>query len=48
MGLLDWNAQAIEFYRALGATVLPDWRIVRVVDRRCGPCAGPRSGQADG
>ena len=29
--VLDWNASAIEFYRALGATVLPDWRIVRVV-----------------
>ena len=47
--VLDWNAQAIEFYRALGATVLPDWRIVRVV----GPAlaalgAGPRSDQADG
>jgi GNAT superfamily N-acetyltransferase len=29
--VLDWNAPAIDFYRALGATVLPDWRIVRVV-----------------
>jgi GNAT superfamily N-acetyltransferase len=29
--VLDWNAQAIAFYRGLGATVLPDWRIVRVV-----------------
>jgi len=29
--VLDWNVQAIAFYRALGATVLPDWRIVRVV-----------------
>ncbi len=29
--VLDWNADAIDFYRALGATVLPDWRIVRVV-----------------
>jgi GNAT superfamily N-acetyltransferase len=29
--VLDWNAAAIDFYRALGATVLPDWRIVRVV-----------------
>ncbi len=29
--VLDWNAAAIEFYRSLGATVLPDWRIVRVV-----------------
>jgi GNAT superfamily N-acetyltransferase len=29
--VLDWNGSAIEFYRSLGATVLPDWRIVRVV-----------------
>ena len=29
--VLDWNTAAIDFYRALGATVLPDWRIVRVV-----------------
>ncbi len=29
--VLDWNAPAINFYRALGATVLSDWRIVRVV-----------------
>ena len=29
--VLDWNAGAIDFYRALGATILPDWRIVRVV-----------------
>jgi GNAT superfamily N-acetyltransferase len=29
--VLDWNTPAIDFYRSLGATVLPDWRIVRVV-----------------
>ncbi|HZQ62346.1 MAG TPA: GNAT family N-acetyltransferase [Casimicrobiaceae bacterium] len=29
--VLDWNASAIAFYESLGATVLPDWRIVRVV-----------------
>lgn len=29
--VLDWNAPAIDFYRSLGATVLPDWRIARVV-----------------
>jgi len=29
--VLDWNTSAIDFYRTLGATVLPDWRIVRVV-----------------
>ena len=28
--VLDWNAPAIRFYQALGADVLPDWRIVRV------------------
>src|SRR5689334_24061102 len=29
--VLDWNAPAIAFYEALGATILPDWRVVRVV-----------------
>lgn len=47
--VLDWNANAIDFYRALGATVLPDWRIVRVV----GPAlaalaAGSPAGHPDG
>lgn len=28
--VLDWNAGAIDFYRGLGARVLPDWRIVRL------------------
>jgi GNAT superfamily N-acetyltransferase len=28
--VLDWNTPAIEFYEAMGASVLPDWRIVRV------------------
>lgn len=27
--VLDWNAPAIAFYESLGASVLPDWRIVR-------------------
>jgi GNAT superfamily N-acetyltransferase len=29
--VLDWNTPAIDFYRTLGATIMPDWRIVRVV-----------------
>ena len=47
--VLDWNSAAIDFYRALGASVLPDWRIVRVVgpalDRLAdgGPGAAPES-----
>jgi len=28
--VLDWNAPAIRFYEAMGATILPDWRIARV------------------
>src|SRR4030095_3232706 len=28
--VLDWNASAIGFYERMGATLLPDWRIVRV------------------
>ncbi len=32
--VLDWNASAIAFYEALGATVMPDWRICRVTGER--------------
>ncbi len=28
--VLDWNQPSIDFYRSLGAEVLPDWRICRV------------------
>ncbi|MBQ5946283.1 GNAT family N-acetyltransferase [Massilia sp. ST3] len=28
--VLDWNAPAIQFYQAMGADILPDWRICRV------------------
>lgn len=28
--VLDWNTPAIEFYKRIGATVLPDWRICRL------------------
>jgi GNAT superfamily N-acetyltransferase len=28
--VLDWNQPAIDFYEKMGATVLPDWRIVRI------------------
>lgn len=28
--VLDWNTPAIRFYEGLGATVMPEWRIVRV------------------
>ncbi len=38
--VLDWNEQAIAFYQALGATVMPDWRIVRVTGPALAALAG--------
>jgi GNAT superfamily N-acetyltransferase len=29
--VLDWNLPAITFYQRMGAQVLPDWRICRIV-----------------
>jgi hypothetical protein len=28
--VLDWNTPAIEFYQAMGAEFMDEWRIVRV------------------
>ncbi|WP_020651894.1 GNAT family N-acetyltransferase [Massilia niastensis] len=28
--VLDWNEPAIQFYKAMGADILPDWRICRL------------------
>ncbi|WP_428940829.1 N-acetyltransferase family protein [Fontivita pretiosa] len=38
--VLDWNRPAIEFYRRLGATILPDWRICRLDEDRIADLAG--------
>jgi GNAT superfamily N-acetyltransferase len=32
--VLDWNEPSIRFYESMGATVLPDWRIVRVTGEK--------------
>ena len=42
--VLDWNERAIDFYRSLGAAVLPDWRIVRVVGKALDDLAGSGPG----
>jgi len=31
--VLDWNTSAIDFYKRLGATIMPDWRIARVTGK---------------
>ena len=47
--VLDWNQPAINFYEKMGATVLPDWRVVRVTgDALQQLAAGAGAGQADG
>jgi GNAT superfamily N-acetyltransferase len=28
--VLDWNAPAIDFYKSLGASVMPEWHLVRM------------------
>jgi GNAT superfamily N-acetyltransferase len=39
--VLDWNEPAIRFYRAIGAELLPDWRICRVSGDALFRLAGP-------
>ena len=39
--VLDWNAEAIGFYQALGAKILPEWRLTRVT----GPALESLAGQ---
>jgi GNAT superfamily N-acetyltransferase len=37
--VLDWNQNAIDFYEKMGATVLPEWRIVRITGDALGSLA---------
>jgi GNAT superfamily N-acetyltransferase len=39
--VLDWNQPAIDFYRSVGATVLPDWRIARMTGEALQKFAAP-------
>ena len=39
--VLDWNTPALRFYERMGATVLPDWRIVRVTGAALDRLAAP-------
>ncbi|MBE9128286.1 MULTISPECIES: GNAT family N-acetyltransferase [unclassified Coleofasciculus] len=42
--VLDWNESAIAFYEYMGATVLPDWRICRVMGDSLPQLANQESG----
>ncbi len=39
--VLDWNEHAIRFYRRMGATVMPEWRICRVTGDALRTLAAP-------
>lgn len=30
--VLDWNAPSIAFYKSLGATIMPEWHLVRMTE----------------
>ena len=38
--VLDWNAPAIDFYRAMGAEFMDEWRLVRLEDEAIKRLAG--------
>ncbi len=39
--VLDWNQPSIDFYKSLGAEVLPDWRICRLTGDALGALGAP-------
>ena len=40
--VLDWNEPSIRFYESLGATLMPEWVLVRMTDRSLAQLAAPR------
>ena len=38
--VLDWNTPSIEFYKSLGATVMPEWQLVRMTATEIAALAG--------
>lgn len=38
--VLDWNTPSIKFYQSLGATVLPEWHLVRMTESEIETLAG--------
>ena len=40
--VLDWNTPSIRFYESLGATLMPEWELVRMTQPALGELAGRR------
>jgi GNAT superfamily N-acetyltransferase len=45
--VLDWNTPSIAFYQAMGADVMPDWRICRVTGSALTSLAAPPKSEAE-
>lgn len=44
--VLDWNTPSIEFYKSLGATIMPEWHLVRMTEPEFRALAGQRNESA--
>ena len=42
--VLDWNTPSIEFYKSLGATIMPEWHLVRMTADEIATLAGSNIG----
>ncbi len=42
--VLDWNTPSIEFYKSLGATIMPEWYLVRMIEPEIRALAGAEAG----
>lgn len=40
--VLDWNEPSIQFYKSLGATIMPEWHLVRMTAAEFGALAADR------
>lgn len=38
--VLDWNKPSIDFYKSLGATIMPEWHLVRMTEPEMAVLAG--------
>jgi RimJ/RimL family protein N-acetyltransferase len=38
--VLDWNTPSIEFYKSLGAAIMPEWHLVRMTEKEIVVLAG--------
>ena len=38
--VLDWNEPSIRFYKSLGATIMPEWHLVRMTEAEIAVLAG--------